>query len=508
MSSLARCLTLLISIAVLTSASWAHNRKIKLTLLLICDIYEVAADANGRGGLAKISSVIQRERERNPNVIVVHAGDAISPSLMSGLDQGAHMIDLLGDLNLDAFVPGNHEFDFGPDVFKTRMAKARFPVLAGNLRNSNGQAIDGILADRIIEIDGIKVGLTGFTAEDSVTRSSPGNLKFLATMDGTLTSTSRLRKAGVDIVVQVVHAPRNVDMALIREASADVILSGDDHDLLVSYDGRTAFAEAMQDGWYVVAVDLSVKVTETSNNKRVSWWPNFRVIDTADFEADPVMAARVATYEARLSEQLDRPLTRTVTRLDSRNAMVRGGEAAIGNLFTDALRETTGADIAILNGGGFRGNRVYDAGTKLSRRDVLRELPFGNKAFVLQVSGKQLNAVLEEAFAKAENLTGAFPQVSGLQVRVDVTRPHEQRVVSVSVDNKPLDVNSTYTLATNDFLAKGGDGYQVLQAVKRVVGETDAKLLADVIMTYLAEKPDVAPKMEQRVIVARGKEPQ
>ena len=197
-----------------------------------------------------------------------------------------------------------------------------------------------------------------------------------------------------------------------------------------------------------------------------------------------------------------------MTRLDSRNAMVRGGEAAIGNLFTDALRETTGADIAILNGGGFRGNRVYDAGTKLSRRDVLRELPFGNKAFVLQVSGKQLNAVLEEAFAKAENLTGAFPQVSGLQVRVDVTRPHEQRVVSVSVDNKPLDVNSTYTLATNDFLAKGGDGYQVLQAVKRVVGETDAKLLADVIMTYLAEKPDVAPKMEQRVIVARGKEPQ
>jgi 2',3'-cyclic-nucleotide 2'-phosphodiesterase (5'-nucleotidase family) len=119
-----------------------------------------------------------------------------------------------------------------------------------------------------------------------------------------------------------------------------------------------------------------------------------------------------------------------------------------------------------------------------------------------------LNAVLEEAFAKAENLTGAFPQVSGLQVRVDVTRPHEQRVVSVSVDNKPLDVNSTYTLATNDFLANGGDGYQVLQSVKRVVGETDAKLLADVIMTYLAEKLDVAPKVEQRVIVARGKEPQ
>ncbi len=499
---------LMVSIAALASPSWAQERTAKLTLLLICDIYEIAADRNGRGGLAKIASVIRHEREQNPNVIVVHAGDAISPSLMSGLDQGAHMIDLLGDLDLDGFVPGNHEFDFGPDVFRTRMAEARFPVLAGNLKDNDGQTIDGILADRLIDFDGLRVGLAGFTAEDSVTRSSPGNLKFSATMDGTLTATSRLRKAGADIVVQVVHAPRKIDMALIREASADVILSGDDHDLLVAYDGRTAFAEAMQDGWYVVAVDLDVTVSVKGNDKQVSWWPGFRIIDTADFAADPAMAARVAVYEARLSGQLELPLTRTLTRLDSRNAMVRGGEAAIGNLFADALRETTGADVAILNGGGFRGNRVYDAGTRLSRQDVLRELPFGNKAFVLQVSGNQLYAVLEQAFAKAENLTGAFPQTSGLTVRADVTRPPGRRVVSVKVDNKPLDVKSTYKLATNDFLARGGDGYQALQTAERVAGETDARLLADVIMSYLAEKPDVAPKIEQRVIVARGVEPQ
>lgn len=499
---------LFISIAVLASTSWAQERNVKLTLLLICDVYEVSADSNGRGGLAKISSVLRREREQNPNVIVVHAGDAISPSLMSGLDQGAHMIDLLGDLNLDAFVPGNHEFDFGPDVFKSRMSEARFPVLAGNLRDGNGRVINGILADRLIDIGGIKVGLAGFTAEDSATRSSPGNLKFTATLDGTFSSVSRLRKAGADIVVLVAHAPRGVDMAMMREASADVILSGDDHDLLVSYDGRTAFAEAMQDGWYVVAVDLDVKIKRTDSKKKVSWWPNFRVIDTVGFAADPAMAERVVAYETRLSEQLDQPLTSTVTRLDSRNAMVRGGEAAIGNLFADALREKTEADVAILNGGGFRGNRVYEAGTELSRRDVLRELPFGNKAFVLQVSGQQLYAVLEQAFAKAENLTGAFPQVSGLTVRVDVTRPRGQRVVSVRIGNKPLDVSSNFTLATNDFLARGGDGYKTLQTVKRVVGDTDAKLLADVIMTYLDEKPDVAPRTEQRVIVARGKAPQ
>jgi 2',3'-cyclic-nucleotide 2'-phosphodiesterase (5'-nucleotidase family) len=486
----------------------ADAQKVRITLLLVCDIYEMSPGANGRGGLAKVAAVIRQERQRNANVIAVHAGDAISPSLMSGLDQGAHMIDLLNGIGLDAFVPGNHEFDFGPDVFRARMAEAQFPVLAGNLSDEQGKPLAGIGADRIIELQGIRVGLAGFTAEDSVTRSSPGDLKFTPTFDGTLTAASRLRDAGADLVVHVVHAPRNIDMQLIREGAAGIILSGDDHDLLVSFDGRTAFAEAMQDGWYVVAVDVDVEVKDKDGQRRVAWWPNFRIIDTAAVEPDPGMAARVAAYEAKLSEQLDRPLVRTATSLDSRNAAVRGGEAAIGNLFADALRAATGADLALINGGGFRGNRVYEAGIQLSPRDVLRELPFGNKAYVLELSGEQLRSVLEQAFAKAERLTGAFPQVSGLTIRADVTRPVGERVVSVSINDKPLDPSATYTLATNDFLARGGDGYEMLKQARQLVGANDAKLMAELIMAHLAALPEVAPQVQQRIIVGRSAEPQ
>jgi 2',3'-cyclic-nucleotide 2'-phosphodiesterase (5'-nucleotidase family) len=220
------------------------------------------------------------------------------------------------------------------------------------------------------------------------------------------------------------------------------------------------------------------------------------------------MAARVAAYEAKLSEQLDRPLTKTATLLDSRNAAVRGGEAAIGNLFADALRASMGADIALVNGGGFRGNRSYEPGTRLTRRDVLRELPFGNKAYLLELSGAQLRSVLEQAFAKAERLTGAFPQVSGLTIRADVTRPAGDRVVSVSVNGKPLDAAATYTLATNDFLARGGDGYEALKQARQLVGATDAKLLAELIMARLGAQDEVAPSIEQRIVVGRSAEPQ
>jgi 5'-nucleotidase/UDP-sugar diphosphatase len=151
MTHLLRCAWLALLGLALTLPAHAETSRHKVTLLLICDIYEMAANKAGRGGLARIATALKQERARNPHTIVAHAGDAISPSLMSSLDQGRHMIDLLGDLKLDVFVPGNHEFDFGPDVFKARMAEAGFPVLAGNVRNGDGSAIPGIAPTRMIE---------------------------------------------------------------------------------------------------------------------------------------------------------------------------------------------------------------------------------------------------------------------------------------------------------------------------------------------------------------------
>ena len=100
---------------------------VKVTFVLTNDVY-VMSEEKGRGGMARLAAVVKAEREKNPNTLFVHAGDTLSPSLMSGFDQGAHMIELLNAMKLDAFTPGNHEFDFGPDVFLERIAEANFPV--------------------------------------------------------------------------------------------------------------------------------------------------------------------------------------------------------------------------------------------------------------------------------------------------------------------------------------------------------------------------------------------
>jgi len=479
-----------------------------VTLLFVCDVYQMAANADGRGGMAGIAGVVDAERAKGGHLVIAHAGDTISPSLMSGLDRGAHMIDLLNMVKPDIFVPGNHEYGFGPAVFEKRMGEAKFPVLAANLAGPDGKPLPGIGDIVTRDFDGVRFAFIGLTADDSPIRSSPGILKFADTVRAATQLTAKARKDGADMVVLVVHARRDEDRQLIAESGADVILSGDDHDLLVSYDGRTAFVEAMQDGLYVAAVDLDIAVRQENGKRTVSWHPDFRLLDTKNFAPDAAVAARVAHYEAKLSAALDRPLAVTSTELDSRNAAVRGGEAAIGDLFADAVKAETGADIAILNGGGFRANHIYPAGATITRRDVMKELPFGNQTFVLEITGADLAGALEQAFAKADRLTGAFPQVSGLTIRADLSRPAGSRLVSVKVNGAPLDPAQSYRLATNDFLAHGGDGLTALREAKVIVGQQDGKLIANHVMDYLKAQKTVAPAIEGRVIVGRAVAPQ
>src|SRR5580765_5683840 len=126
----------------------AQAGETRISLVLICDIYNMHEE-DGRGGMARVGAAVKAEKARTQHVLVAHAGDTFSPSLMSGFDKGAHMVDLLNMLPLDVFVPGNHEYDFGPDIFLERLREARFPVYAANLREGDSSPIPGIIDSRI-----------------------------------------------------------------------------------------------------------------------------------------------------------------------------------------------------------------------------------------------------------------------------------------------------------------------------------------------------------------------
>jgi 2',3'-cyclic-nucleotide 2'-phosphodiesterase (5'-nucleotidase family) len=186
--------------------------------------------------------------------------------------------------------------------------------------------------------------------------------------------------------------------------------------------------------------------------------------------------------------------------LDSRRATVRGEEAAIGNLIADAIRAAVGADIGLVNGGGIRADKQYEPGP-LTRGDIFAELPFGNRTVKLEVTGATVLKVLENGFSQARQLAGRFPQLSGLVVEVDMSARPGGRVLSVTVGGRPLDAFATYTLATNDFVARGGDGYTALADAKSLINPIDAQLMASQVIDYIAKAGTISPGVEGRILV-------
>jgi 2',3'-cyclic-nucleotide 2'-phosphodiesterase (5'-nucleotidase family) len=442
-------------------------------------------DGKRRGGFARLAAVVKAERARGGHVVFAHGGDTLSPSLMSGVDQGAHIMALTNMIKPDIFVPGNHEFDFGKAAFLTRMAEAKFPIFAANMKGPDARPLAGLKDRDIIAFDGVRIGLTGAAHDGTPRMSNPGDLKFLPTVATMKAQCDALRQDGADLVVVVMHADRRQGQDLVGTHAADIVLTGHNHDLFIDFDGRTAMVESSYDAHYVTAIDVHIEVKQQGNRREIAWWPQFRVVDTSTVTPDPEVAAAVAGYQRELDRQMNVPLTTTAVALDTRNAMMRGGEAAFGNLIADAMRERTRADAAIMNGGGIRGGKVYEPGDAITRRDIQTELPFGNHLVVLDVKGAALREAIENGLSRLPALAGRFPQVSGMTVQYDPQRPSGSRVLSIAVGGAPLDANRTYRIGVNDFMARGGDDYRSLAAIDPLVPVEDAPLLANEVTVYL-----------------------
>jgi 2',3'-cyclic-nucleotide 2'-phosphodiesterase (5'-nucleotidase family) len=487
-----------LGLSLLMSGTALAQEAVTIRFVQTNDIDRMGAE-KGRGGFAKLATVVKEERAKG-NTFFVHAGDPISPSLLSGFDKGAHIIDILNRMGVDAMVPGNHEFDLGPDVFRARMAEAKFDVLATNILDGNGVPAN-TKPEKIVDVQGVKVAFFGLTTEETPIASSPGDIKFSSTIDTAREKAKDLRAKGADIVVAVAHTPLEVDMIVARSAGVDLIIGGHDEHLLAFYDGKVALTESESQGNYVVVTELAVTKTQKDGKTTVSWKPNFRIVDSATVKPDPEIEAMVKGYEDKLSKELDVEIGVTETPLDSRRATVRGGEAAIGNLVADALKAAVGSDAAITNGGGLRGDKQYQAGQKLTRRDILTEMPFGNTTVLLEITGAKLKEALENGVSEVRQLGGRFPQVSGLTFEVDTKEPVGSRVKSVKVNGEPLDPVKTYKLATNDFMARGGDGYRVFAEAKQLVDVSASQLMATQVIDYVAKAGKVSPKVEGRIVL-------
>jgi 2',3'-cyclic-nucleotide 2'-phosphodiesterase (5'-nucleotidase family) len=479
-------------------AGGALAQSVKATFVLVNDIYEM--DENkGRGGFPRLATAIKTERTANPNTVVVNAGDLLSPSLLSGIDKGEHMIVLSNLVGTDVMAPGNHEFDFGVEIAAKRIAESKFPWIAANMTAADGSAFAGTQATMLKEIGGVKVGFIGLAEETTPELSSSGDLKFSPAFDAAAAKAKELKEGGADFLVAINHNERDIGQKMVDAGTVDLVLNGHNHDLWVFYNGKSAAMESQSDAGLIGVVDINFIVEEKDGKRTVKWSPAFRIHDSAALTPDAEVAAKVGEYKALLDKELAAELGSTAIELDSRKASVRGMETAMGNLVADAMKKAVGADIAITNGGGIRGDKVYAAGSKLTRKDILTELPFGNKTLMIEVSGAQVKELLENGVSQIDKGAGRFPQVSGLAFTVEVAKPVGERISEIMANGKPLDMAAMYKVATNDFMARGGDGYTAFKSGKLMVNAESAKLMANDVMAYVREMGEIKASEGARI---------
>ncbi len=243
-----------------------------------------------------------------------------------------------------------------------------------------------------------------------------------------------------------------------------------------------------------------LSVTFDSQGYVLSWTGG--LIPTKDFAASPKVEEKLAVFREAIEALKARAVGETVVYLEGERAKVRSEETNLGNLVADAIlwkAQVAGAQVALWNGGGIRAS--LPAGS-VTFGDCMSILPFGNYIVVLEVTGEQIWQALENGVSQVEKTAGRFPHVAGLRFVWDPGQAPGSRLVSVEVllDGtwQPLDRKASYRLATSNFLAQGGDGYEMFKAALNSwnLGFVDYEVLAE----YVASHSPVAPQVEGRII--------
>ncbi len=461
------------------------------------DVYELqGVDSHTRGGAAGVASVIANVKAFHPDTLVLFAGDLLSPSVMSNAFKGAQMVAALNRLGVDYATFGNHEFDFGIDVLKQRIQESRFVWLSANiLDSSTGKPIAGSQPDALITVDGVKIGLFGLAYDFSSILSNPSEVTFEDPIQTAQAEVSKLKGEGARFIIALTHEGHAQDCELSAKVEGlDLIVGGHDHAAMLDTQcGHAPFVKATSD-WrniWDLNVNFSLKTPAIS-------YQNIPVTDQT--AQDPGMLAFEDRYASQLDASLGQVIGTTTVALDAVESDVRAKETNLGDFIADAMRAATHADVAIMNGGGIRTDRSYPAG-QLTKKDIYGILPFGNKLVAIRAKGSVIEAALENGVSQRADLAGRFPQVSGVTFTLRPGQPVGQRVSDIRVNGQPLDPNASYTIATNDYMLGGGDGYTMFENQPLTVSPAEGPLLADVVANAVQAAGTISPQTDGRITI-------
>jgi 5'-nucleotidase len=465
-----------------------------VTFLQINDVYSTVP-IDGIGGLARVATLKQQIAASGRAPVLVLAGDFLSPSVSSSVFKGEQMIAALNAAGLDLATLGNHEFDFGEDVLIQRMREAKWQWVVSNVTDlRTGKPIGGAAPYFVRTYGTLKVGFIGLCLNTSeIDRQNLTHTR----LDDPIASAARyvpiLEREGAQAIVAITHLAYATDRALLEKfPRIALIIGGHEHYPITSTVNGTLVSKAGSDARFVGRIDLGRRPNGSIERF-------FELLPVTSALADePRTAAVISGFESRLSTELDKVVGNTTVPLETRDQALRASETNIGNYFADAMRSDVGADVALMNSGSIRGNRVFSAGP-ITRRTIVALHPFGNVVCKISLSGQALLDALNNGVSGLPLPAGRFPQVSGITLRVDVSAQAGSRVRDVRIGGQPLDLKKIYTLALPDYVLKGGDGYRMLMGQRVVVDAESGHALTDVLEKAITAQRTISPAVDGRI---------
>ena len=525
-----------------TTASSTATDSIEAVIIHTNDVHGRILEEKGVIGDAKAAAVIEEERSKVENTIVVDAGDAFQGLPISNSTKGEDRANIMNQVGYDAMAVGNHEFDFGMDQAIKYKETLNFPLLSANTYVNGARVFEAsTIVDKTPTVVGDEFVVIGVTTPETAIKTHPKNIEGVTFADPI---------TEVNKVIDEVEARALADNRVYNNY---IILAhlGVDATTPVEWRGST-LAEALSQnsklaGKRVIVIDGHSHTVQSATygdnvtyNQTGSYLNNIGKVtlkseqllgeaslisaaDTASVTPDALITELVNEIKVKYEgENAQVVIENNPVELNGERSNVRVRETNLGNAVTDAIYAygQTGfsnkTSLAVTNGGGLRATIAKDQ--PVTKGDIIAVLPFGNIISQITVTGQQIQDMFTKSLSSAlqtdketgkflldENgaplfeASGGFLQISGATVFYDPTLPVKERVLLIGILNPEtgefddLDLEKTYYLATNDFLAAGGDGYTMLGGA-REEGPSMDSVFADYLKTAdLSAYADINP---------------
>ncbi|XP_064119226.1 mannosylglucosyl-3-phosphoglycerate phosphatase-like isoform X2 [Macrobrachium nipponense] len=453
-----------------------------IVILHFNDIYNVEEqNREPRSGAPRFKTALKSFQEQDP--LILFSGDILAPSITSTFTKGEQMVPVMNQFGIHCAVFGNHDFDFGLERLIDVKSRTQFPWLMSNVVDNETEKplADGIESITLVW-HGWKIGLIGLVEWEWLETLATINcdqVTFTDYVDRGRELATNLKNEGCDYIIALTHMRTPNDIRLAENVDEiDLILGGHDHVYEITKVNGKTILKSGTDFREFSAVTLTLE--EDQVDVKIH-----KVVVDSNFDPDEELLEALKEYEELVGAKMDEVLGTFSVDLDGRFSSVRTSETSLGNFICDIIMAACNADVAIINSGTLRSDRIHEAG-EFTMRDLMTVLPMLDPLLVLEITGEQLLEVLENGVSQYPKLEGRFPQVAGVSFVFDPQAPSMHRVIQdiVKVGDEYLIPNATYRLATKAYMHQGRDGYHVLTRCPVLQDEEQCPMLSTAIQNH------------------------